>query len=120
MLGAAARTVADPAEALDYEDQAFASDDIGDVASLVPTCQLGYSGFSGTIHGPDFRAADPVRAYHEPARILAAAAFELARDGGARALGIRKGFRPVFTREDYVRSMEALFTSRTLSWDVNG
>ncbi|OHD26393.1 MAG: hypothetical protein A2Y38_20555 [Spirochaetes bacterium GWB1_59_5] len=117
VLGGAARSVVDPA-LIDYHDQAYASDDIGDVASLVPTCQLGFSGFTGTIHGPDFCPVDPVRAYHEPARILAAAAFELARDGGALAASIRAGFKPVFGLEEYVASLEALFESRTLSWDT--
>lgn len=119
VLGEAARTVLAEG-AIDFRDQSFASDDIGDIASLVPTCQLGYSGFSGTIHGADFLASDPVRAYREPARILARTAFELARDGGAKALEIRRGFRPGFTKEEYLRSMEELFSSRTLSWGVNG
>jgi len=116
VLGRAAREVADPA-LIDYDDRSFASDDIGDVASLFPTCQLGYSGFEGTIHGADFRAVDPVRAYREPARILALAALELAMGGGALAASIKAGFRPVFGRDEYVRSLEALFSSRTLSWD---
>jgi len=119
VLGAAAGSVL-PQEAIDFRDRFFASDDIGDVAALVPTCQLGYSGFSGTLHGADFRVSDPVRAYREPARILARTAFELARDGGAKALEIRKGFKPAFTKEEYLRSMEELFASRTLSWGVNG
>lgn len=116
VLGRAALSVLQ-AEDIDFKDQAFASDDIGDVASIVPTCQLGYSGFDGTIHGPDFRVVDPVRAYHEPARILAAAAFELARDGGRLARSIKSTFKPVFTREEYIQSMEKLFSSRTLAWD---
>lgn len=116
VLGRAARDVVDPA-LIDYDDRSFASDDIGDVASLFPTCQLGYSGFEGTIHGADFRAVDPVRAYGEPARILALAALELAMDGGAIARSVKAGFKPVFGRDEYVRSLEALFSSRTLSWD---
>jgi amidohydrolase len=116
VLGRAARSVVDET-LIDFHDMSFASDDIGDVASLVPTCQLGYSGFSGTIHGPDFRPVDPVRAYHEPARILASAALELAQDGGALAASIRAAFKPVFSLEDYVRSLEALFETRTLSWN---
>jgi amidohydrolase len=115
VLGAAARTVL-PEEAIDFRDRSFASDDIGDVAALVPTCQLGYAGFSGTIHAADFRVSDPVRAFREPARILARAAFDLARNGGAKALEIRRGFKPAFTKEEYLSSMEALFASRTLEW----
>ncbi len=119
VLGAAARTVLAEG-AIDFRDRSFASDDIGDVAALIPTCQLGYAGFSGTIHGSDFCASDPVRAYREPARILARTAFELARNCGARALEIRRGFKPAFTKEEYLRSMEELFSSRTLAWEVDG
>lgn len=119
VLGAAARTVL-PERDIDFQDRSFASDDIGDVAALVPTCQLGYAGFSGTIHAADFQVSDPARAYREPARILAAAAFDLARDGGAKAREIRRGFKPAFTKEEYLSSMEKLFASRTLSWTVDG
>jgi metal-dependent amidase/aminoacylase/carboxypeptidase family protein len=101
ILGRAALSVID-ASKVDFFDRSAASDDIGDVASIVPTCQLGYSGFAGSIHGPDFHAVDPVRAYHEPARILAAAALDLAKDGGAAALEIKGRHKPVFTREAYV------------------
>lgn len=116
VLGRAARSVVDD-RLIDFADRSFASDDIGDVASLVPTCQLGYGGFSGTIHGADFHPVDPQRAYHEPARILAAAALELAGDKGALAASIRAAFKPVFSLDEYVRSLEALFVTRTLSWD---
>ncbi len=119
VLGRAATSVLDSA-AIDFSDKSFASDDIGDVASLVPTCQLGYSGFCGTIHGPDFAPLDPERAYHEPARILAAAVCELAQNRGTLALSIREKFRPVFGREDYVASIEKLFSSKTLVWDPSG
>lgn len=116
VLGEAASTVVDRAR-LDFADRSYASDDIGDVAALVPTCQLGYSGFSGTIHGADFRCVDPVRAYHEPARILARTALGLALDGGALAVSIRAAFTPVFALDEYVDALESLFEARTLEWD---
>lgn len=36
-----------------------AAGDIGDLSYLVPTVQIGYSGFEGTIHGNDFKMTDP-------------------------------------------------------------
>jgi len=117
VLGRAARSVVIDESLIDFDDRSFASDDIGDVASIVPACQLGYAGFSGSIHGADFHPVDPERAYREPARILASAALELAHDGGALAASIRAAFKPVFGLDDYVRSLEALFVTRTLSWD---
>lgn len=115
VLGRAAQTVVNKDE-IDFEDRSFASDDIGDVASLVPTCQLGYAGFSGSIHGPDFLVADPIRAFIEPARILAFTACSLAGSGAAEALKIHEAFRPVFTRDEYCSSMEKLFSVKHLEW----
>jgi metal-dependent amidase/aminoacylase/carboxypeptidase family protein len=116
VLAQAARSVLPEAE-IDLCDRSFASDDIGDVAALVPTAQLGYSGFSGTIHGPDFCAADPVRAYHEPVRILALATLALGAEGAAESQRIRAGFQPRHSRETYLDWLERLFSSRTLAWD---
>jgi amidohydrolase len=106
-----------PEERLDFHDVSFASDDIGDVASLAPTCQLGSSGFRGTIHGADFEPSDLDRAYARPARILALTALELARDGAAAAKAAAAAFKPRFTKEEYIAAVEGLFSERTLAWD---
>ena len=36
-----------------------AAGDIGDLAFMMPCIQIGYSGFTGTIHGDDFKDIDP-------------------------------------------------------------
>jgi amidohydrolase len=115
ILGEAARAYA-PEALIDFHDQSFASDDIGDVASVAPTCQLGCSGFSGTIHGADFAPSDLRRAYVLPALILARAALALAANHGAAALAARAAFKPRFTRDEYVAAVEALFSDRTFAW----
>lgn len=38
----------------------MAAGDIGDVSYLMPTIQIGYGGWNGTIHGCDFRLVDPI------------------------------------------------------------
>ncbi len=101
---------------IEFDDRAFASDDIGDVAAVAPTCQLGFSGFSGTIHGSDFAPADLRRAYVLPALILAETAAALAAEGGRAALAARAAFVPRFTREEYILAVEAQFSDRTISW----
>jgi amidohydrolase len=102
---------------VDFADASFASDDIGDVASVVPTCQLGFGGFKGTIHGADFHPYDLDRAYVVPAMILADAAVMLMKDRGALALASKAAFTPRWSREDYVSAVESFFSDRTLSWD---
>lgn len=108
LLGAAVREVLADRD-IDYADASFASDDIGDVASLVPTCQLGYGGFSGTIHAADFAPNDLRRAYLEPAGILARLVCALAEGGGVEAMRIKEEFVPVFSKEDYLASLDAMF-----------
>jgi hypothetical protein len=84
---------------------------------VAPTCQLGCSGFSGTIHSAAFAPSDPRRAYILPALILAETAEALAADRGEAAKAARAAFKPRFGREDYVAAVEALFSDRTFSWE---
>lgn len=109
VLGEAAKDVV-AAERIDFEDRSYASDDIGDVACLVPTCQLGFSGFRGTIHASDFAPIDPERAYFKPAEILLRTAAVLGLGGGDGAKAIRDDFVPRFSKADYLASLEAMFS----------
>jgi amidohydrolase len=116
VLGSAAREFV-PEKDIQFDDRSFASDDIGDVACLVPTCQLGWSGFTGTIHAADFAPSSPDRAYVEPALVLAAAAIDLGRSRGARALAARDAFHPSFTKEAYLAALDSQFADRTIHWE---
>lgn len=116
VLGSAAREFV-PEQDIQFDDRSFASDDIGDVACLVPTCQLGWSGFTGTIHAADFAPSSPDRAYVEPALVLAAAAIDLGKHRAERALAARDAFRPTFTKEAYLSALDAQFADRTLRWE---
>ena len=109
ILGKAARESV-PESAIDFHDFSSASDDIGDVACLVPTCQLAVSGFSGTIHSADFIPSEPERAYLIPTQSLARTVLLLAEDGGKEARRIIGEFRPEFGVEAYLASLDALFT----------
>jgi len=44
---------------LDDRGAAAAAGDVGDLSYVMPCVQIGYSGFTGTVHGKDFRLADP-------------------------------------------------------------
>ena len=114
VLGEAAKEVV-VAERIDFEDRSYASDDIGDVACLVPTCQLGFSGFRGTIHASDFSPIDPERAYFEPAEILLRTAASLGQEGGRGAKVIHDDFIPKFSKVEYLASLDALFSENLFS-----
>ena len=115
ILGEVALGAIDPA-LVDFADRSFASDDIGDVAQVAPTCQFGCSGFRGAIHGADFAVSDPRRAYVLPALVLARTAGLLAAEGGKAALAARAAFKPRFTREAYVAAVESMWCDRTIDW----
>lgn len=101
---------------IDYDDECTASDDIGDVSALFPTCPLGVSGFSGNLHAKDFRASDPEAAYLVPALALAGTLADLGRDGAAEARRAAAAFKPVLTKEEYIDLIERFFASRTFEW----
>ncbi|SHG99334.1 M20/M25/M40 family metallo-hydrolase [Virgibacillus chiguensis] len=48
-----------------------AAGDIGDLSFMMPCIQIGYSGFTGTIHGDDFIDVDPTFIYEIFPRFLA-------------------------------------------------
>lgn len=50
-----------------------AAGDAGDLSFLIPTVQLSYGGFAGTIHGRDFRLVDPHTVLVSVPRLLHAA-----------------------------------------------
>ncbi len=110
VLRQAAAAVVDPAS-IDLNDRSYASDDIGDVACIQPTCQLGFSGFCGTIHSSDFAVKEPERAYMAPAQIILRTVGALGAEGGAAARRVLSGFVPRFSLPEYLASLDQLFSS---------
>jgi amidohydrolase len=102
-----------PEQELEFHDESFASDDIGDIACLMPTCQLGYGGFSGTIHTADFLPMDSDRAYLQPACILARTVELLARDGSKGVAAIKSSFVPQFTKAEYLGMLNDSLSERS-------
>lgn len=100
---------------INFEDHSYASDDIGDVASLVPTCQLGFSGFCGTIHSSNFLPVHPQKAYMDPAEILFKAALLLAYKNGEKITVIRTSFRPRFTKKAYLDALATMFSRKAFN-----
>ena len=67
-----------------------ASGDVGDLSTLLPTVQFGFTGVSGRFHGDDFTVTDEENACLCPPKILAGTALDLlshpvsGRDGFAQ------------------------------------
>lgn len=86
----------------------FASGDMGDISLMWPTVEIGVAGFSGSIHGKDFKTSDPEQAYCVPARYFADTVEELLSDGGAAAWQIKEAFQPVMSKKDYLETLDSL------------
>lgn len=114
VLGAAASSIVESGR-INFDDHSFASDDIGDVASLIPTCQLGFSGFCGTIHSSSFMPLEPEKAYQQPAEILFKAALIYVYNKGRKTKEIKKNFRPRFTKSAYLKALETMFSRKTFN-----
>lgn len=69
----------DPAITRLIEDRGAiaAAGDAGDLSFMMPTVQLSYGGFDGTIHGRDFRMVDPEHVLIAVPRLLVAALLRL-------------------------------------------
>lgn len=59
------------------DDPISAAGDIGDLSYMMPCIQIGYSGFTGTIHGDDFIDVDPEFIYEIFPRFLASLLKEM-------------------------------------------
>lgn len=86
----------------------FASGDMGDISMMWPTVEIGIAGFSGSIHGKDFKTEDPEQAYRVPAHYFADTVADLLSGGGGSAWKIKEAFKPVMNKENYLGKLDSL------------
>lgn len=69
-----------------------ASGDVGDLSSLLPTIQMGFSGIRGRFHSDDFTVSDPYNAYVRTTQVLCGAILDLMDQGfsGSQGFAQRK------------------------------
>lgn len=87
-----------------------ASTDVGDLSHRMPVVNFTCSGFSGTLHGADFRITDETAAYIQPAKLAALTVYHLLRGDAAQARALIDSFRPTMTDAQY-RAYAARFDS---------
>lgn len=78
------------------------STDMGDLGHIMPIIQPCMGGFSGNLHATDFAVSDPHSAYVTPAKVMALTVIDLLADGADGALGVKSGFIPKMTKEEYL------------------
>ena len=79
------------------------STDLGDVSHLMPAIQSFFAGVEGGLHTKDFCLKDKDLAILTAAKAMLCLVIELLYDGAEVGKKIKKGFKPVLTREQYLR-----------------
>lgn len=79
------------------------SSDIGDLSHIIPVIQPTMGGFFGSAHSTEFKISDNAYAYLNPAKIMAMTVIDLLYNGATRALEIKKNFKPILTKEEYIK-----------------
>lgn len=83
--------------------KSMASEDIGDLATIKPTIQFGFSGFTGNVHGSDFDIVNNELAYLIPAKAIAMTVYDLLKNNGEEASKIIEESKTKFTKEEYIK-----------------
>lgn len=60
------------------------------------------------MHGVDFKTADYEQAYKVPAHYFADTIIDLLSEGGKKAYNIKKEFKPVMSKENYLKLLDDL------------
>lgn len=93
-------------EAIHHDINMTGSSDIGDVSYLLPTIQPMVGGCVGQLHAKDFAVDDDYIAYILPAKLMALTAIRLLEDGAKLGKEIKNGFKPLMTKEEYIKLLE--------------
>ncbi len=87
-----------------------ASTDAGDLSHIIPLIHPFVGGVDGTLHGKDFKLVDFAAACLLPAKAMAMSVVDLLYDKAALAEKIKREFKPIFTREEYIATLEKYFS----------
>ena len=79
----------------------MAAGDVGDIGSLKPLVQFGYSGFKGTCHSKDLCVGDYSKAYLEPCKIVCGSVNALLKDD-KKVKEIIENFKPLMNKKEYM------------------
>lgn len=81
----------------------FASGDIGDLSYLLPTVQIGVSGFAGRVHGNDFRTENTHIAYELPIMYFTETVKDLLKENGKHTKEILSNYEQRLTFDQYIK-----------------
>jgi amidohydrolase len=99
-------------ENIHFQGPSGGSTDMGDLTHLIPGIHPWVGAFSGDLHSKDFKVEDEEMAFIIPAKLFAMTAIDLLADGAKKAKEIVSAFKPVYSREEYIRTLDS-FTYKT-------
>ena len=79
------------------------STDAGDLSHIMPIIHAHVGGAEGIFHSESFEVPDKELAYITAAKLLATTTIDLLADGAAKALEIKSHFKPLMTKEEYLK-----------------
>ncbi|MCD8355416.1 MAG: amidohydrolase [Clostridia bacterium] len=108
-----------------YEPVSFAvhnaaSTDVGDLSHRMPVINFTFSGFSGTLHGADFRITDEEKAYLLPAKLAALTMYHLLKDNAVQARELIQQYQPKMSARqyhEYARKFDSGFVGEPSPFD---
>lgn len=95
----------------------FASGDIGDLSYIMPTVQIGVSGFAGRIHGNDFRTEDKYLAYELPMKYITSSVIDLLKDNGAKTKEILSNYEQKLKFDQYIGLLNDINNTQVYNWE---
>jgi amidohydrolase len=87
------------------------SSDMGDVTHIMPAIHPLMGGFSGSLHGKDFKMADPEMACLVPAKVMAMTVVDLLSNKASLARKVLAEFKPPMTKEQHDTHLRSLWCS---------
>ncbi|MDP2858648.1 MAG: amidohydrolase [Bacillota bacterium] len=84
------------------------STDMGDISAIMPAIHPHIGGAEGIGHSENYQITDPELAYITGAKAMALTVIDLLHDGAARTLEIKRSFKPLYTKESYLKMWEDL------------
>lgn len=95
-------------DAIKYGEHTTGSTDMGDISCIMPAIHPHIGGAEGVGHSENYEITDPELAYITGAKAMVMTVIDLLYDDAAKALEIKQNFKPVYTKETYLRMWEEL------------
>lgn len=102
--------IANPKVAVKDAGHFSASTDMGDVSHLMPVIHPFIGGTNGLLHTKDFCVVSYKDAVLLPAKAFAMMVVDLLADDAKGAKDILADYKPLLTREEYVKKLEGYFS----------